>query len=205
MSRSQTISCRKKAKVVANLPFSITTNLLKILLPMAELISEVTVMLQVSFGIFPILLLNHGSLDVSYSLALLLQLEAAQRLTGRSQGDSEKRAMNIMVDFYSTASLGMSISRTSFYPPPHVDCALAKFVLKSAEDRLAVPSEGGFCEFIEMCFRSRRKTLKNSLRSSYATSFVLRALEDLGLAENSRPQELTVESFAALCQRLDKR
>ena len=107
-----------------------------------------------------------------------------------------------MVDFYSNAFLGMPVGRSAFYPPPHVDCALVNFKLKSASERLAVPSEVVFAQFVEMCFHSRRKLLKNSLRSKFPSSAVLEALQGLRLGENSRPQELTAEDFAELCQRL---
>lgn len=133
-----------------------------------------------------------------------MQLEAAQRLSGEQQGNSDFRAMSVLVDFYSTAVMGMKIDRSSFHPPPHVDCAMVLFRLKQAQERPLVPSEEQFLRFVDTCFSSRRKTVRNNLKQAYDSAAVEAAVGALGLAWNVRPQELHVDKFAALCRELHK-
>ncbi|KAK9845758.1 hypothetical protein WJX81_001664 [Elliptochloris bilobata] len=85
-------------KVVANVPFNITTDLLRILLPLPNVAS----------------------------VHLMLQAEAAVRLTSTAAGDSAYRAISLFVAFYSVPAYCFMIDRRHFWPPPGVDAALAQ-------------------------------------------------------------------------------
>ncbi|XP_020550185.1 ribosomal RNA small subunit methyltransferase, chloroplastic isoform X2 [Sesamum indicum] len=84
------------AKVVANIPFNISTDVVKRLLPMGDIFSEVI---------------------------LLLQDEAALRLVDSSLKTSEYRPINIFVNFYSDPEYLLKVSRTYFFPQPKVNSA----------------------------------------------------------------------------------
>ena len=113
--------------------------------------------------------------------AFFLQLEAAQRLTGELSGNSDYRAMSVAVEFYSTAG-----------------CV----TLKPPAERLPVASEKAFLKFVNVCFSSRRKTLRNNLRAVFSPEAVDGALGKVGLKETVRPQELSAIDFAALSREL---
>ena len=130
----------------------------------------------------------------------MLQLEAAQRLCNETPGNSDFRAMSVVVDFYSQATGSLHIGRQSFEPPPNVDCQMVRFVLRHPDKRLAVPSEQSLLRLVNICFGSRRKTLKNNLKAVFPQANISSAIQELQLPENIRPQELTVDNFAALAR-----
>lgn len=128
----------------------------------------------------------------------VLQLEAAQRLSGETPGNSDFRAMSVVVDYYSQAQASLQIGRQSFEPQPNVDCQMVRFMLRAPKERLSVPSEQGFLRLVNICFGSRRKTLRNNLKSVFPQEAVDNAISQLRLSDTIRPQELTVDDFAAL-------
>lgn len=130
----------------------------------------------------------------------VLQLEAAQRLSGEAPGNSDYRAMSAVVEFYSFATTSLRIDRTCFNPQPNVDCQMTRFRLKSPMERLEVPSEQGLMKMINVSFGSRRKTLKNNLKAVYPLQTVTAAMENAGLSDTVRPQELSIEKYAALAK-----
>lgn len=112
-------------KVVANLPFNITTDLLKFLLPRCESVFRPPT----------------GSPESrpSGDVFLLLQDEAARRLCECRAGDSNYRAMNVLVDcFCSSTEYLFKIDRKAFFPAPNVDGALAHFKIRPREEALSV-------------------------------------------------------------------
>ncbi|OIV98749.1 hypothetical protein TanjilG_24920 [Lupinus angustifolius] len=86
----------RNAKVVANIPFNISTDVIKLLLPMGDIFSEVV---------------------------LLLQEETALRLVVSSLRTSEYRPINIFVNFYSDPEYKFKVPRTHFFPQPNVNSA----------------------------------------------------------------------------------
>ncbi len=131
-----------------------------------------------------------------------MQLEAAQRLCGENPGNSDYRAMSVLVNYYSKASASMRIGRASFEPQPNVDCQMVRFTLSAPGDRLNVPSEQALLRVVNICFGSRRKTLRNNLKAVFPLDAVMSAMQVADLGDNVRPQELTVQDFAALARTL---
>uniref|UniRef100_A0A0D9YLI8 rRNA adenine N(6)-methyltransferase n=1 Tax=Oryza glumipatula TaxID=40148 RepID=A0A0D9YLI8_9ORYZ len=98
---------RKYAKVVSNLPFNVSTEVVKLLLPMGDVFS-VTV--------------------------LLLQDETALRFADASIQTPEYRPINVFVNFYSEPEYKFKVERTNFFPQPKVDGAVISFKLKNSGD-----------------------------------------------------------------------
>ena len=193
------LSAMKFDKIVANLPFNITTDLLKFLLPRcADLFREA----------------NDGV--PSGDVYLLLQDEAAQRLCNCAAGDSNYRAMNVLIDCYcSDREYLFKIDRKSFFPAPNVDGALVHFkllhheqALRSPdgreEDRLCVTSKQ-FQTFVNQCFSRRRKMLKNNIPTNmYDTESVAKAMEVMNLDAQTRPQDMSCHEYLGLLYRLQE-
>lgn len=159
------------AKVVANIPFNISTDVVKQLLPMGDIFSEVV---------------------------LLLQDEAAQRLVDSSVKSSEYRPINIFVNFYSEPEYKLKVSRTNFFPQPKVDAAIVAFKLKQAADYPHVSSIKSFFSVVNSAFNEKRKMLRKSLQHICPSPDIEAALSALNLSPTSRPEELTVEDFVKL-------
>ncbi|GIL52847.1 hypothetical protein Vafri_8614 [Volvox africanus] len=165
----------RKIKVVANLPYNITKDLLLLLLPLGDLISDLHVMIQ------------H---------------EAAVRLTERTPGGPEWRAANIRTLFYCKPRYRFRISRLKYDPVPGVDGALVTFSLLPPGARHAVPSERAFHALVVKAFSERRKKMRNSLQPLHSSNQVEAALAGCGLNVDARAQDLTLEQFVTLSRHL---
>lgn len=159
------------AKVVSNIPFNISTEVVKLLLPMGDIFSEVV---------------------------LLLQEETALRLVQPSLRTSEYRPINIFVNFYSDPEYKIEVPRTNFFPQPNVDAAVVTFKLKQAADYPPVTSTKSFFSMVNAAFNGKRKMLRRSLQHICTSLETEKALESVGLPATSRPEELTLDDFVKL-------
>lgn len=159
------------AKVVSNIPFNISTDVVKILLPMGDIFSEVV---------------------------LLLQDETALRLVEASLRTHEYRPINIFVNFYSDPEYKFKVPRTNFFPQPNVDAAVVVFKLKQAVDYPPVSSIKSFFSLVNSAFNGKRKMLRRSLQHICTSIEIEEALRNVGLPATSRPEELTLDDFVRL-------
>ncbi|KAI5058206.1 hypothetical protein GOP47_0026376 [Adiantum capillus-veneris] len=166
----------KFAKVVSNLPFNITTPVVKRILPMGDIFS---------------------------SMVLLLQDEAASRLIDISPQGNNYRSVSLFVHFFADAQYNMKVSRNNFFPCPNVDGAIVSFEIKEALDYPQVSSAKSFFTLVNMAFGGKRKMLRNSLQHAYPSDQVQKALKSIHLLETARPDELTLDQFVALYNVLD--
>jgi 16S rRNA (adenine1518-N6/adenine1519-N6)-dimethyltransferase len=123
-------------KVVANIPYNITTPLLFRLLEFREKMPSMT---------------------------LLMQKEVAKRITA-SHVDKEYGVLSISTQLYTKPSLKFTVSRKAFLPPPDVDSAVVHFEV-STSPFFNVQDEKFFLKIVKTAFSQRRKTLTNSLKT----------------------------------------
>ncbi|KAK6920203.1 Ribosomal RNA adenine methyltransferase KsgA/Erm [Dillenia turbinata] len=165
------------AKVVANIPFNISTDIVKLLLPMGDIFSQVV---------------------------LLLQEETALRLVEASSKSSEYRPINVFINFYSDPQYKFKVPRSNFFPQPNVDAAVVAFKLKQAADYPPVSSTKSFFSMVNSAFSGKRKMLRKSLQHLRSSLEIEKALENIGLPNTSRPQDLTLEDFVMLHDSITK-
>ena len=161
------------AKVVANLPYYITTPIIMELLEKDLPIESITVMIQ---------------------------KEVAERMqTG--PGSKDYGALSLAVAFYSRAEVKMTVSPNCFIPRPNVDSAVIRLD-KLSEPAVKVNNKSEMFRIIKGAFEQRRKTLTNALShsSAYKTDKknIENALIEMGKNINIRGEELTLEEFARL-------
>ena len=161
------------AKVVANLPYYITTPIIMELLEKDAPIESITVMIQ---------------------------KEVAERMqTG--PGSKDYGALSLAVAFYSNAEVKMTVSPNCFIPRPNVDSAVIRLD-KLKEPSVKVNDKSEMFRIIKGAFEQRRKTLTNALShsSAYKTDKknIENALLEMGKNVNIRGEELTLEEFARL-------
>lgn len=159
------------AKVVANIPFNISSDVVKQLLPMGDIFSEVV---------------------------LLLQEETAVRMVDSSLRTSEYRPINIFINFYSDPEYKFKVPRGNFFPQPKVDAAVVVFRLKKEVDYPQVSSTKTFFSMVNSAFNGKRKMLRKSLQHITSSLEIEEALVNIGLPATSRPEELTLEDFVKL-------
>lgn len=135
-------------------------------------------------------------------ITVMVQKEAAERITALP-GTRAAGAISYAVHYYAEPQLLFSVQPGSFYPPPKVTSAVIQLVLR---DRPAVdtPDETGLFRLIRAAFGQRRKAAANSIAAGLGIpkAQVTAALEDAGLPPLVRPEQLTLEQFAALQSRL---
>ncbi|KAL2611329.1 hypothetical protein R1flu_023021 [Riccia fluitans] len=168
---------QKLAKVVSNLPFNITTDVVKRVLPMGDLFS---------------------------TMVLLLQDEAAIRLVDASPDSGEYRPISFVVQFYSVPEYKFKVPRKSFFPVPRVDGGVVRFDLKKESEYPPVASTKNFFSMINSAFNGKRKMLRNTLQHMFTPSKTQAALLSVGLPETARPEELTLVQFVEFYNEVTK-
>ena len=163
----------EKMKVVANLPYQISTPLLFRLIEIREIFSTLT---------------------------LMLQKEVAERMVA-PPGVKDYGPLSIFVQLVSNPSIRFFIPPTAFFPPPKVESALVHITWKerpSAE----VKDEEWFGRVVRGCFGYRRKMLINGLKHSGLSVpvEVERKMEGMGIDPRRRPETLTIKEFACLAE-----
>ena len=160
-------------KVVANLPYYITTPIVMGLLEGEALLHSITVMVQ---------------------------REVADRLPA-GPGTKDYGALSLAVQYYARPEIVANVPPNCFLPRPNVGSAVIRLT-RYEEPPVQVADEKKLFALIRASFNQRRKTLANSLGNAAGLKVsreqVTGALEELGLSATIRGEALTLEQFAAL-------
>ena len=162
----------KKCKIVANLPYYITT---PIIIKLLEL-----------------------NLNVE-SITVMVQKEVAQRLTA-IPGSKNSSAISYLVNYYTDATLKINVFKNSFLPAPEVDSAVInmKFLNKP---RIDIENKELFFNIIKAAFSQKRKTLINGLVNNNffkSKEEAEKAFISMGLDTKIRGEKLSLEDFKKL-------
>ncbi|MFS9020384.1 16S rRNA (adenine(1518)-N(6)/adenine(1519)-N(6))-dimethyltransferase RsmA [Streptococcus cristatus] len=165
-------------KVVANLPYYITTPILMHLIESGIPFSEFVVMMQ---------------------------KEVADRISAQPNTKAYG-SLSIAVQYYMTAKVAFIVPRTVFVPAPNVDSAILKMVRRD-QPAVEVQDEKFFFKVSKVSFVHRRKTLWNNLTSHFGKSEETKAkltaaLEQAELSPSVRGEALTLADFARLADAL---
>lgn len=159
---------RGAIRVVANIPYNITSPLIMHLLERP--------------GLFSL-------------LALTIQREVAERLTA-APGEKAYGALTLACQYRADVRTALHIPRGAFYPIPEVESRLVRLEVRSAPP-VRVPSADRLFAVIRAGFGQRRKTLRNALRGAgWAAERVEAALAAAGIAGGRRAETLSLEEFA---------
>ena len=165
-------------KVVANLPYYITTPILMHLIESGIPFSEFVVMMQ---------------------------REVADRISAQPNSKSYG-SLSIAVQYYMTAKVAFIVPRTVFVPVPNVDSAILKMVRRD-QPAVGVKDEAFFFKVSKASFTHRRKTLWNNLTSYFGKSNEVKtklesALDNAELSPSVRGEALDLQEFAHLADSL---
>lgn len=135
-------------------------------------------------------------------ITVMVQKEAGVRLCAEP-GTREAGAVSAAVRYYAEPKMLFNVSRGSFMPAPNVDSCVIRLDIKK-EPPVKVSDEKLYFRVVRGAFSQRRKTLVNSLSSSLGVpkSEAADAVRAAGLPENIRPEQLGLEDFAAVSERL---
>ncbi|MBP2652577.1 MAG: rsmA [Firmicutes bacterium] len=167
---------KKGFKVVANLPYYITTpiimNLLEQRLPIECLVT-------------------------------MVQKEVAERMVARP-GGKDYGALSVAVQYYTIPEIIFCVPPKSFLPAPAVESAIIRCTLRT-ESPVKIISEKTFFRVVRAAFAQRRKTLANGLKAAgIAPAAVANILEEAGIDALRRGETLSLDEFAAVANAWEK-
>lgn len=167
----------KRIKVVANLPYYITTPII--------------------MGLFE----SHVPLQ---NITVMVQKEVADRMQA-GPGSKDYGALSLAVQYYATPYIAANVPQNCFMPRPNVGSAVIRLTLHE-EPPVQVKDEKFMFALIRASFNQRRKTLVNGLTNAAELNLskeqVQAALEQMGLSATIRGEALTLEQFAELANLL---
>ena len=178
--------CDEKVKVVANIPYYITSPII------AHLLGEIDD-------------LNNKNRNKITDIILMVQEEVARRIVATEKSSGKQYGLlTILSQFWADCSIIRTVGRKSFYPAPKVNSALVSLKVRK-EPLIKLTDYSHFRKTIKSAFSQRRKTLKNCLVSNgFDKNKVENALKELHLDENIRGEKLPIKTFGELSELLLK-
>lgn len=169
----------KPIKVVANLPYYITTPII--------------------MGLFE----SHVPLE---SITVMVQKEVADRMQV-GPGTKDYGALSLAVQYYAEPYIVANVPPNCFMPRPNVGSAVIRLT-RHEKPPVEVKNEKLMFELIRASFNQRRKTLANGLKNyeglSYSKEVIEQAIADCGFTPSVRGEALTLEEFACLANVLEQ-
>ncbi len=134
------------------------------------------------------------------TIVLMVQREVADRLVAKP-GKSEYGVLSATTQLYARVDNLFTLPPSSFSPPPKVHSSVVRLTIDSRIESLHVP-EAAFIKFLRLAFGQKRKTLWNNLKSDYDPKVLRAALEKTGIKPTVRAEALSLEKTAALLRAL---
>jgi len=161
------------ARVVGNIPYYITSD---ILLKLFE---------------------GHKRFD---RFVLMMQKEVADRILAQP-GSSDYGLLSATAQLYAKVEKILTLPPGAFNPPPKVHSMVLRFETAPRFEELQVP-EGEFIEFLKVIFAQKRKTLANNLKLRYKDAQIKAAMKESGIKADVRAEAVTLEQSAKLFRSL---
>ncbi len=161
------------ARVVGNLPYGITSDILLRLFEFAKYFE---------------------------TLVIMVQREVADRIAARP-GGSEYGLLSATAQLYARVEKLFTLPPGAFNPPPKVHSTVLRLTLHPRQEELGVAGDG-FIDFLRLSFGQKRKTLWNNLKSDYGEDSLRQALGEAKIKPNARAETLSLEQSAALYRAL---
>ncbi|MBQ9246127.1 ribosomal RNA small subunit methyltransferase A [bacterium] len=169
-------------KVVANIPYYITSPIL------AHLLGEIDD-------------LNNKNRNSITQILLMVQWEVAKRLQANENSISKEFGLlSVLAQFWANVEIIKKVPARSFFPAPKVDSAIVKLTVNK-KPMLELTNYTFFRKVVKACFATRRKNIKNSLvNAGFSKNAVEETLKELSLDENLRGETLSIKQMGELSE-----
>jgi 16S rRNA (adenine1518-N6/adenine1519-N6)-dimethyltransferase len=161
------------AKVVGNLPYYITSDILLRLFEFSKYFESVVIMVQ---------------------------REVADRLAAEP-GGRDYGMLSATAQLYARVENLFTLPPGAFNPPPKVHSSVLRLTIDPQQEKLGVAGDG-FIDFLRLSFSQKRKTLWNNLKAEYDDTPLKRALSEAGVKPTARAETLSLEESAAVYRSL---
>ena len=161
------------AKVVGNLPYYITSEILLLLFEYAKYFQVIVIMVQ---------------------------REVADRIAAKP-GGSDYGLLSATAQLYARVENLFTLPPGAFSPPPKVHSSVLRLTIDPQQEKLGV-ADDGFIDFLKHSFAQKRKTLWNNLKESYDEPQLRRALAEARVKPGARAETLSLEESAAVYRAL---
>lgn len=159
-------------KVVANIPYYITS-------PIINKIIE-----------------NRNLIDEAY---IMVQKEVGERICAKV--GKERSVLTLAVEYYGEASYLFTIPREHFKPVPNVDSAFIKIKFYQDEKYLRKIDEDLFFKYIKAAFSNKRKNIVNNFATlGYSKDYIKKILKKVEISENERAENISIDDFIRLIE-----
>lgn len=156
-----------KTKVVANIPYYITSPIINKLIENRNLIDEIYIMVQKEVG---------------------------ERICAKL--GKERSVLTLAVEYYGEASYLFTIPRKHFNPVPNVDSAFIKIKMYEDERCQKKINEDLFFKYIKAAFSNKRKNIVNNFANlGYSKDYIKNILKNLEISENERAENISIDDF----------
>lgn len=171
-------------KVVANIPYYITSPIL------AHLLGEIDD-------------LNNKNRNSISTVVLTVQYEVARRLIADEKSPSKEFGLlSVLAQFWADVEYIRKVGSRSFFPAPKVDSAVVKLTVKK-QPLLQLRDYSFFRKVVKACFATRRKNIKNSLSNAgFAKDSVEKTLNELNIDFNLRGEALSLCTIGEISEKL---
>jgi 16S rRNA (adenine1518-N6/adenine1519-N6)-dimethyltransferase len=160
-------------KVVGNLPYYITSDILLRLFEFSKYFETIVIMVQ---------------------------REVADRIAAEP-GGREYGMLSATAQLYARVENLFTLPPGAFAPPPKVHSSVLRLTISPQQEKLGVAGDG-FIDFLRLSFGQKRKTLWNNLKARYETADLRRALAEANVKATARAETLSLEESAALFRAL---
>jgi 16S rRNA (adenine1518-N6/adenine1519-N6)-dimethyltransferase len=160
-------------KVVGNLPYYITSDILLRLFSFAKYFD---------------------------SIVIMVQREVADRIAAKP-GGSDYGMLSATAQLYARVENLFTLPPSAFVPPPKVHSSVLRLTVDPQQEKLGVTGDG-FIDFLRLSFGQKRKTLWNNLKAEYDGAELKRALTAASVKPTARAETLTLEQSAAIFRAL---
>ncbi|MFZ0212218.1 MAG: 16S rRNA (adenine(1518)-N(6)/adenine(1519)-N(6))-dimethyltransferase RsmA [Candidatus Acidiferrales bacterium] len=161
---------QERFRVYGNLPYYITSPILRHLFDCADRIQ---------------------------SIHAVVQFEVAVRIVA-PPSRHDYGYLSTLCQYYARPEISLRIPPGAFRPPPKVSSALVTMQLPGKRAALRIEDDAAFLKFLQQCFAQKRKTLRNNLKAAYSDRALASAFASAGFTPNARAEELTLAQFADL-------
>ncbi len=156
------------AVIAGNLPYSVATPILERVRDLGPLLRR---------GVF------------------LVQKEVAERVAA-GPGSRDYGYFSVAIQLFADVAVLFPVKPAAFHPPPKVDSAVLRLEPRNRAAELGITDPDGFLRFVALCFRQKRKTIRNNLAGAYG------AVIDGWPEASLRAEQINITAFAGMYRRL---